>query len=109
MEIMMAPTDAPAIHCNIEVVHQNGSVALRVRVVSASATSGDYTLEVQSRGPSGSSDVSQAGAFSGKPEVPIFVGLAGLIMTSGTRSVARLTVQTADARSCSAERVISEE
>ncbi len=106
---MMASSGTPAVHCNIEVVHQNGSVSLRGRIVSSTATSGDYTLEVQSRGPSGSSDVSQAGTFSGKPEVPVFVGLASLTMSSGTRLVARLTVQTTDARSCSAERVISEE
>ncbi len=105
----MAPTDAPAIHCSIEVVHRSSSVSLRGRIVSSTRTSGDYALEVQSRGPSGSSDVSQAGTFSGKPEVPVFVGLASLTMSSGTRLVARLKVQTADARSCSMERVISEE
>ncbi len=105
----MASTDAAAIYCEIEVVRQNRSVSLRGRVVSASATSGDYRLEIQSRGPSGTSDVSQAGPFSGNPGTPVFLGLANLTMASGARLVARLTVQTADARSCRAESVISDE
>ncbi len=105
----MASIDAAAIQCKIDVVHENGSVSLRGRVVSSTAISGNYRLEIQSRGPSGSSDVSQAGTFIGKPGAPVFVGLTTLSMASRTRLMARLIVWTADAQSCRAERVVSEE
>ncbi len=105
----MPLTDAPAIHCNIDVEHQRSSVSLRGRIVSATATSGDYRLEIQSRSRSSSSNVSQAGKFAAKPQTPVFVGLANLSMEAGMRLVARLTVQTADAQRCSAEREISDE
>ncbi len=82
-------------------------MSLRGRIVSAGATSGDYRLEIQSPSRSGSSDVSQAGQFGAVPEAPVFVGLANLSMEAGMRLVARLTVQTADARTC--EREISDE
>ncbi len=102
----MPLADAPAIPCNIDVEHRSSSVSLRGRIVSAGATSADYRLEIQSRSRSGSSDVSQAGQFEAVPEAPVFVGLANLSMETGMRLVARLTVQTADARMCSAEREI---
>ncbi len=102
----MALADAPAVHCNIDVEHRSGSVSLRGRIVSATATSGDYRLEIQSRSRSGSSDVSQAGQFEAEPRALVFVGLAELSMEAGTRLVARLTVQTVDAQGCSAAREI---
>ncbi len=105
----MPSTDAPAIHCSIEVGHQKGSVSLRGRIVSPTATRGDYRLEIQSQGPFGSSDVSQAGRFDGESEVPVIVGLVNLSMASGTRLVARLIVQSTDARSCRAEKQMSAE
>lgn len=105
----MASADAPAIHCNIDVEHQSSSVSLRGRIVSARGTSGDYRLEIQARSRSGSSEVNQAGQFEVEPQAPVFLGLANLSMEAGMRLVARLTVQTAEAQRCSAEREISDE
>ncbi len=102
----MASADLPAIHCSVDVEHQKSSVSLRGRIVSATATSGDYRLEIQSRSRSGSSNVSQAGRFKAEPAAPVFVGLANLSMEAGMRLAARLTVLTTDARMCSAEREI---
>ncbi len=36
----MGPTDAPAIHCAVDVEYQNGSMSLRGRIVSAITTRG---------------------------------------------------------------------
>ena len=105
----MGPTDAPAIHCSIDVEHQSGGVSLRGRVVSAVETNGDYRLEIRSHRRSSSSSVSQAGQFHAKPNKPVFVGFANLNTGAGMRLVARLTVQAGDSRSCKAEREISDE
>lgn len=105
----MVSPDAPAIHCSIDVEHHNDQVSLRGRIVSATATSGDYRLEIRSRSRSGDSDVSQAGTFNAEPKDAVFVGFANLTMGTGTRLVARLIVQTADAQSCSDEKEISDE
>ena len=109
LEAMMGPTDAPAIHCSIDVEHQSGGVSLRGRVVSATETDGNYRLDIRLRSRSSSSNVSQAGQFHAKPNEPVFVGLANLSTGAGTRLVARLSVQAGDSRSCKAEREISDE
>ena len=106
----MGPTDAPAIHCSIDVEHQSGGVSLRGRVVSPIETDGNYRLDIRLRSRSGASNVSQAGQFHAKPNETVFVGFANLNAGAGSRLVARLTVQTAgDSRSCKAERDISDE
>ena len=105
----MGPTDAPAIHCSIEVDHQSGGVSLRGRVVSAVETDGNYRLEIRSHSRSSSSNVSQAGQFHATPNKPVFVGFANLNTGAGMRLVARLTVQAGDSRSCKAEQEISDE
>ena len=106
----MGPADVAAIHCSIDVEHQNSGVSLRGRVVSAVETDGDYRLEIRSHSPSSSSNVSQAGQFHAKPNGPVFVGFANLNIGAGMRLVARLTVQGGgDSRSCKAEREISDE
>ncbi len=122
MAFTMASTDAPAIHCNIDVEHQSNidvehqsdRVSLRGRIVSVTATSGDYRLEIQSRSRSGSSDISQADTFSAEPNETVLVGFADMTMGTDTRlvarlKVARLKVQAADARACNIEREISAE
>ena len=106
----MGLSDAPAIHCSIDVEHQSGSVSLRGRVISAVETEGDYRLEIRSYSRSSSSNVSQAGQFRVKPNKPVFVGFANLNTDAGVRLVARLIVQAGgDSRSCKTEREISDE
>ena len=85
----MGPADVAAIHCSVDVEHQNGGVSLRGRVVSAIETDGNYRLDIRLRSRSGASNVSQAGQFHAKPNEPVFVGFANLNAGAGTRLVAR--------------------
>ncbi len=47
----MGPTNVAAIHCNVDVVHQNGFVQLRGRVVSAVEIDGNYRLDIRKDTP----------------------------------------------------------
>ena len=105
----MGPTDVAAIHCSVEVEHQNGFVQLRGRIVSDVEIDGDYRLDIRKSGRSGSASKSiQAGDFHARPNEPVSVGATILNTEPGMRLVAYFTVQAADkSQPCSSEREIS--
>jgi len=105
----MGPTDVAAIHCNIEVEHQNGFVQLRGRIVSDVEIDGDYRLDIRKSGRSGGASNSvQAGDFHARPHEPVSVGATILNTEPGMRLVAYFTAQAADkSLSCSSQQEIS--
>lgn len=110
-EANMGPTNVAAIHCNVDVVHQNGFVQLRGRVVSAVEIDGNYRLDIRKDSRSGgATNAIQAGEFHAMPNEPVFVGVSSFNTEAGMRLVAYFTVQAGgESQSCSSEREVSDE
>jgi hypothetical protein len=93
----MAPVDqAPPIVCSIVQQEIGDRVQLRGRVMSGEETQGRYTFRIVKTGPSGSSTVSQGGAFAAPANRETLVGLASFNLEPGAQFAAQMSLQIGD-------------
>jgi hypothetical protein len=87
---------APAIVCSIVQEEIGDRVQLRGRLTSREETQGRYSLRIVKTGPSGSSTISQGGAFSASANKETLVGLASFNLEPGAQFTAQMSLRVGD-------------
>ncbi len=99
----------PAIRCSVDVEHRSSSVVLHGKILSATETEGDYSLQILKVSRSGSSNIQQSGTFRARANESLLVGAADVDAGPPTRIVANFTVRASGHPDCSSEKEISDE
>lgn len=87
-----APTDPPALRCELTQQVNGGMVSISGRVFSVTPGPGTYQLRIEKSGPSGTSVINQGGAFTVQPPEASVVGNTTFSVEAGAHYRARLRV-----------------
>jgi hypothetical protein len=94
---VLAPTDLPALRCELTQRVSGSLVSISGRVFSANPGAGTYQLRIEKSGPSGTSVLNQGGAFTAQPPDASVVGSLTFSVEAGAHYKARLRVRSGDA------------
>lgn len=92
-----APTDPPALRCELAQQVSGGMISISGRVFSVTPGPGTYQLRIEKSGPAGTSVINQGGAFTARPAEASVVGNTTFSVEPGARYKARLRVTAGDA------------
>jgi hypothetical protein len=94
--------DLPPITCSVLGESQGRGIRFRGRIVSPEGAAGTYLIVIRKSGPSGTSNVSQGGAFTAAAGAETLVGSATLSLEPGADYGVTMQVD-ADGRSFTCE------